>query len=329
MPTIFIDGQELQVKDGENILEACLNAGLNLPYFCWHPAMGSVGSCRQCALLQYQNEEDTQGRIVMGCMTSVSEGARFSVSAEKAAEFRSAVVESLMLNHPHDCPVCAEGGECHLQDMTVMVGHRDRRYTGTKNTFRNQYLGPLIHHEMNRCITCYRCERYYKDYAGGRDLGAQASHDHVYFGRHEEGVLESEFSGNLVEVCPTGVFTDKPFLKHYSRKWDLQSAPSICSGCAVGCNIAPGERYGKLKRIHNRYNNEVNGYFLCDRGRFGSGYVNSDARLDYAGIRKPDDSFFAVHHRQAIDTAANWIKGKKDCRHRVTSSLFGSELFIA
>ena len=311
MPTIFIDGQELQVKDGDNILEACLNAGLNLPYFCWHPAMGSVGSCRQCALLQYQNEEDTEGRIVMGCMTAVTEGARFSVSAENAAEFRSAVVESLMLNHPHDCPVCAEGGECHLQDMTVMVGHRDRRYTGTKNTFRNQYLGPLIHHEMNRCITCYRCERYYKDYAGGRDLGAQASHDHVYFGRHEEGVLESEFSGNLVEVCPTGVFTDKPFLKHYSRKWDLQSAPSICSGCAVGCNIAPGERYGKLKRIHNRYNNEVNGYFLCDRGRFGSGYVNSDARLDYAGIRKPDDSFFAVHQRQAIDTAANWIKGKK------------------
>ncbi len=160
MPTIFIDGQELQVKDGDNILEVCLNAGLNLPYFCWHPAMGSVGSCRQCALLQYQNEEDTEGRIVMGCMTAVTEGARFSVSAEKAAEFRSAVVESLMLNHPHDCPVCAEGGECHLQDMTVMVGHRDRRYTGTKNTFRNQYLGPLIHHEMNRCITCYRCERY-------------------------------------------------------------------------------------------------------------------------------------------------------------------------
>ena len=262
MPTIFIDGQELQVNDGENILEACLNAGLDLPYFCWHPAMGSIGSCRQCALVQYQNEDDTRGRIIMGCMTPVTEGARFSLKAENATEFREAVVESLMLNHPHDCPVCAEGGECHLQDMTVMVGHRDRRYSGKKNTHRNQYLGPLIHHEMNRCITCYRCERYYKDYAGGTDLGAQASHDHLYFGRHEEGVLESEFSGNLVEVCPTGVFTDKPFLKQYSRKWDLQSAPSICNGCAVGCNIAPGERYGKLKRVHNRYNHEVNGYFL-------------------------------------------------------------------
>jgi NADH-quinone oxidoreductase subunit G len=300
MPTIFIDGQELQVNDGENILEACLNAGLDLPYFCWHPAMGSIGSCRQCALVQYQNEEDTRGRIVMGCMTQVTEGARFSLNAQNATEFREAVVESLMLNHPHDCPVCAEGGECHLQDMTVMVGHRDRRYSGKKNTHRNQYLGPLIHHEMNRCITCYRCERYYKDYAGGTDLGAQASHDHLYFGRHQEGVLESEFSGNLVEVCPTGVFTDKPFLKQYSRKWDLQSAPSVCTGCAVGCNTAPGERYGKLKRVHNRYNHEVNGYFLCDRGRFGSGYINSDARLDYAGIKQPDDSFMAVHQQQAL-----------------------------
>lgn len=311
MPTIYVDGQELEVKEGENILEACLNAELDLPYFCWHPAMGSIGSCRQCALVQYQNEEDTNGRIVMGCMTQVSDGARFSLKAQNASEFREAVVESLMVNHPHDCPVCAEGGECHLQDMTVMVGHRDRRYTGNKNTYRNQYLGPLIHHEMNRCITCYRCERYYRDYAGGRDLGAQASHDHVYFGRHQDGVLESEFSGNLVEVCPTGVFTDKPFLKHYSRKWDLQSAPSICSGCAVGCNISPGERYGKLKRVHNRYNHDINGYFICDRGRFGSGYVNSDLRLDYAGVKNTDGTFAAVHQSQALQTATDWLKGKK------------------
>jgi NADH-quinone oxidoreductase subunit G len=311
MPTIFVDGQEIEVKQGENVLEACLNAGLDLPYFCWHPAMGSIGSCRQCALVQYQDAEDARGRIVMGCMTQVADGARFSLNAQNATEFREAVVESLMLNHPHDCPVCAEGGECHLQDMTVMVGHRDRRYTGMKNTHRNQYLGPLIHHEMNRCITCYRCERYYRDYAGGKDLGAQASHDHVYFGRHQEGVLESEFSGNLVEVCPTGVFTDKPFLKHYSRKWDLQSAPSICTGCGVGCNISPGERYGQLKRVHNRYHQQINGYFICDRGRFGSGYVNSDKRLDYAGIKKSDGTFVAVHQSQAMQTATDWLQGKK------------------
>ena len=108
-----------------------------------------------------------------------------------------------------------------------MTGHTQRRYRGTKRTFENQYLGPFINHEMNRCITCYRCVRYYRDYAGGDDLQAFGSRDRMYFGRAEEGVLENEFSGNLVEVCPTGVFTDKPFSAKYTRKWDLQSAPSI------------------------------------------------------------------------------------------------------
>jgi NADH-quinone oxidoreductase subunit G len=307
MPKIIVDGQEYQVKEGGNILEACIGVGLDLPYFCWHPAMGSIGSCRQCALIQYQNEDDTRGRIVMGCMTPVTEGARFSLQADNAREFRENIIEALMINHPHDCPVCAEGGECHLQDMTVMVGHRDRHYRGLKNTHRNQYLGPLIHHEMNRCITCYRCVRFYNDYAGGTDLSAQACHDHLYFGRQRDGVLENEFSGNLVEVCPTGVFTDKPFLKQYTRKWDLQSAPSVCNGCAVGCNTIPGERYGVLKRIHNRYNHEVNGYFLCDRGRFGSGYVNGSQRLDFAGQRNPDGTFSAINRTRAIELAANWI----------------------
>jgi NADH-quinone oxidoreductase subunit G len=236
----------------------------------------------------------------MGCMTPVMDGAIFSLNGDKAKTFRQSIVESLMLNHPHDCPVCAEGGECHLQDMTVMVGHRDRHYRGKKNTHRNQYLGPLIHHEMNRCISCYRCTRYYSDYAGGTDLAAMAAHDHVYFGRHEEGVLQSEFAGNLVEVCPTGVFTDKPLVKEYTRKWDLQSAPSVCTGCAVGCNTLPGERYGKLKRVHNRFNAEVNGYFLCDRGRFGASWVNSENNLEFPGLRDANGRFDALDHHSAL-----------------------------
>jgi NADH-quinone oxidoreductase subunit G len=300
MPTIYIDGQAYEVEEGKNLLEACLNLGLDLPYFCWHPSMGSIGSCRQCAMVQYQNEEDTRGRIVMGCMTPVTDGARLSLAGETASDFRKSIIESLMLNHPHDCPVCAEGGECHLQDMTVMVGHRDRNYRGKKNTHRNQYLGPLINHEMNRCISCYRCVRFYQDYAGGTDLAALASHDHVYFGRHQDGVLQSEFAGNLVEVCPTGVFTDKPLLNDYSRKWDLQSAPSICVGCAVGCNTSPGERYGRLKRIQNRYNQQVNGYFLCDRGRFGGDFVNSESRLNFAGVQQADGSYQAIKAGEAL-----------------------------
>ncbi|MGI9308104.1 MAG: NADH-quinone oxidoreductase subunit NuoG [Gammaproteobacteria bacterium] len=311
MPTIYIDDEAYEVPEGDNVLQACLSAGIDLPYFCWHPAMGSVGACRQCALVQYRDEEDTRGRIVMGCMTPVTDGARFSMQGDTASEFRESIIESLMLNHPHDCPVCAEGGECHLQDMTVMVGHRDRRYRGRKNTHRNQYLGPLVHHEMNRCISCYRCTRFYNDYAGGTDLSAQGAHDHVYFGRQKDGVLESEFAGNLVEVCPTGVFTDKPLVQEYTRKWDLQSAPSVCTGCALGCNTMPGERYGKLKRVHNRFNSQVNGYFLCDRGRYGGSFVNDEKRAPYPALRNADGRYDAIESSDAMHTLKEWCGAEK------------------
>lgn len=285
MATIYVENQPYQTEDGQNLLHVCLSLGFNLPYFCWHPALGSVGACRQCAVKQFKDEKDTQGKLVMACMTPASDGARISIEDQQAREFRASVIEWLMINHPHDCPVCDEGGECHLQDMTVMAGHTYRRYRFKKRTYRNQYLGPFINHEMNRCIQCYRCVRFYRDYAGGRDLDVFAAHDNVYFGRHEDGVLENEFSGNLVEVCPTGVFTDKTLKEHYTRKWDLQTAPSVCAHCGVGCNTIPGERYGELRRILNRYHHEVNGYFLCDRGRFGYEFVNSSRRIGQPHLR--------------------------------------------
>ncbi|MFP3941843.1 MAG: NADH-quinone oxidoreductase subunit NuoG, partial [Thermoanaerobaculia bacterium] len=286
--TIRVDGREYRVRADENLLHACLSQGLDLPYFCWHPALGSVGACRQCAVKQFKDESDQQGRLVMACMTPVSDDARISIRDPEAADFRARVIEWLMVNHPHDCPVCDEGGECHLQDMTVMTGHTYRRFRFDKRTHRNQDLGPFIRHEMNRCIACYRCTRYYRDYAGGRDLDVFGAHDHVYFGRHEDGPLESELSGNLVEVCPTGVFTDKTLAQHYTRKWDLQSAPSVCVHCAVGCNTNAGERYGTLRRILNRYHHDVNGYFLCDRGRFGYGFVNAPERIREPRLRGGD-----------------------------------------
>ena len=279
MPTIYIDKQPYQVRDGLNLLQACLELGFNLPFFCWHPAMGSVGACRQCAVKQFRDENDTRGRLVMACMTPATDKTYISLADRDAVDFREGITELMMTNHPHDCPVCDEGGECHLQDMTVMTGHDYRRFTGKKRTFQNQDLGPFVNHEMNRCIQCYRCVRFYRDFADGKDLNAFALHDHVFFGRASDGVLESEFSGNLVEICPTGVFTDKTFKKHFVRKWDLQTAPSICVNCSVGCNIIPGERYGTLRRIRNRYNGDVNGYFLCDRGRYGYEFVNDQRRI--------------------------------------------------
>jgi NADH-quinone oxidoreductase subunit G len=296
MATIHVDGKQYDVNGSDNLLEACLSLGLDIPYFCWHPALGSVGACRQCAVKQFNDENDTRGRLVMSCMTPANDKTYIAIKDEEAKSFRKSVVEWLMTNHPHDCPVCAEGGHCHLQDMTVMTGHNTRRYRFTKRTHVNQDLGPFVNHEMNRCIACYRCVRYYDDYAGGKDFGVYGAHDNVYFGRPESGDLESEFSGNLTEVCPTGVFTDKTHADHYTRKWDMQFAPSVCQSCAVGCNTSPGERYGEIRRIENRFNGSVNQYFLCDRGRFGYGYVN---RADTFTI----DS--------ALDKAADLLRGKR------------------
>jgi NADH-quinone oxidoreductase subunit G len=279
MAIIFVDGRPYEVDPGQNLLHACLSLGFDLPYFCWHPSMGSVGACRQCAVKQFRDENDRKGRIVMACMTPAADGTRISIDDPEVQVFRRSVIEWLMANHPHDCPVCDEGGECHLQDMTVMTGHTYRKYRFRKRTFRNQDLGPFLNHEMNRCIQCYRCVRFYRDYAGGRDLHALSLNHAVYFGRHADGVLENPFSGNLAEVCPTGVFTDGTHKRHYARKWDEATAPSVCERCGLGCNTHPAERYGTLRRILNRYNHDVNGFFLCDRGRFGYEVVNGDLRV--------------------------------------------------
>lgn len=290
MVKITVDGKYYDVKPGKNLLETCLSLGIDIPHFCFHPALGSVGACRLCAVKKFRDKDDGKGRIVMSCMEPVADGLIISVNDQDAKSFRASVIESLMTNHPHDCPVCDEGGECHLQDMTIMTGHNYRRFDFPKRTHNNQELGPFISHEMNRCIQCYRCVRFYRDYAGGKDLNVFASRNHIYFGRHEDGTLENEFSGNLVEVCPTGVFTDKILKSHFTRKWDLSNAPSVCVHCSVGCNTIVSERYGTVRRIMNRYNGSVNGYFICDRGRFGYEFVNSERRIESVQIRSENDN---------------------------------------
>ena len=313
MAVIHIDGTTVEVDSADNLLQACLSLGIDVPYFCYHPALGSVGSCRQCAVKQYQSKEDMEagrGRLVMSCMVAPGDDMYISVTDDEAKAFRKSMVELLMVNHPHDCPTCEEGGHCHLQDMTYMSGHSRRRYRFTKRTHHNQELGPFIAHEMNRCIACYRCVRFYKDYAGGEDLGVYGSNERVYFGRDKDGQFESEFSGNLTEVCPTGVFTDKTHSERYNRKWDMQYAPSICHGCSAGCNISPGERYGELRRIENRYNGEVNRYFLCDRGRFGYGYVNREDRPTQA-LERINDKHVKINIDYALDETIKRIKDKK------------------
>ncbi|CAL4326222.1 NADH-quinone oxidoreductase subunit NuoG [Buchnera aphidicola] len=309
MAIIYVDKKIYDVDPSDNLLQACLSVGINIPYFCWHPLLGSVGACRQCAITQYNNFEDNTGRLVMSCMTPVTNGAILSINNSESELFRSAIIELLLTNHPHDCPVCEEGGHCHLQDMTVMNKHSIRHYRFKKRTHKNQYLGSFIKHEMNRCITCYRCVRYYNDYADGIDFGVYGANNNIYFGRIEDGALENEHSGNLIELCPTGVFTDKTHSKRYNRKWDMQYAPGICNNCSVGCNISIGERYGEIRRIENRYHENINHYLICDLGRFGYLHYNLNTRPKQPVHHDKESTI--LNFKQAIELGVTFLKRYK------------------
>jgi NADH-quinone oxidoreductase subunit G len=273
MPRLIIDDHEIEVAAGSKVIEAAERLGIVIPRFCYHEALGSVGACRMCAVKFVQGP--VKG-VQMSCMIDALDGMIVSTTDDEAVEFRKRVIELLMMNHPLDCPVCDEGGQCLLQDETVSGGHSIRRFRGRKRTYRDQYLGPYIQHEMNRCIHCYRCSRYYQEFTGYKDLGALQIGDRMYFGRFSDGTLESPFSGNLVDLCPTGVYTDKT-ARFKVRRWDLQRAPSLCNQCALGCNTVANAHYRGVMRVEARYSRDVNGYFICDAGRFGFSYSNGGA----------------------------------------------------
>jgi NADH-quinone oxidoreductase subunit G len=274
MPKLIIDDIAVDAAEGTTVLEAAKTVGITIPHFCWHPALGKAGACRVCAVKLLDGP--VKG-VQMSCMLPVQEGMVVSTNDPEALAMRRQVIEWLMINHPHDCPVCDEGGECQLQDFTIAGGHGIRRYRGPKRTHVNQDLGPYVQHEMNRCIQCYRCARFYQEYAGGSDFGVLGSAGRVYFGRFGDGQFQSPFSGNLVDICPTGVFTDKT-ARFRARYWDYDMAPSICPGCSVGCNTTPVARYRELLKIVARHNDRVNGWFICDRGRFAPREVNAPLR---------------------------------------------------
>lgn len=280
MPTLIIDDRKIEVAQGTRVIDAAEKAGIMIPRFCYHPALGSAGACRMCAV---KFLDGPVSGLQMSCMVEAKDEMVVSTADSEAVDFRRFVIELLMLNHPHDCPVCDEGGHCLLQDETTSSGHVMRRYLGKKRTFRNQYLGELIRHEMNRCIHCYRCRRFYQDYSGYHDFGAMGTANRTYFGRFSDGSLESPFSGNLIDLCPTGVLTDKK-ARFKARRWDFERAPSICIQCSLGCNTVVSSRYREVVRIEARHNGAVNGYFICDRGRFGFSFANNPERPRNARI---------------------------------------------
>ncbi len=274
MPKLIIDHREIEVPPGTKVIAAAERLGIMIPRFCYHPGLGSFGACRMCAVKFL--EGPVKG-VEMSCMTEAQDGMVFSTTDPEAVEFRRYVIEWLMLNHPHDCPVCDEGGHCLLQEETISGGHGLRRYEGKKRTFHDQDLGVFIQHEMNRCIHCWRCRNFYQGFAGYRDYGAMQIGNRTYFGKYQEGPLESPFSGNLVDLCPTGVLTDK-VARFKGRRWDFERGPSLCLHCSLGCNITSGARYREVLRQEGRFHEKVNGYFICDRGRFGFRYESHPQR---------------------------------------------------
>jgi len=274
MPKLIIDDREIEVPAGTKVIEAAERLGIMIPRFCYHPGLGSVGACRVCAV---KFLEGPFKGVQMSCMIDAKDGMIVSTTDEEAVDFRQYVIEWLMLHHPHDCPVCDEGGHCLLQDMTVSGGHGIRRYLGMKRTYEDQYLGPLVQHEMNRCIHCYRCSRFYQEFSGYHDLGVMQIGNRTFFGRYQDGTLESPFTGNLSDICPTGVYTDKPS-RFFGRRWDYQRSPSLCINCSLGCHTFASARYREVVRQEARYSEAVNGYFICDRGRYGFFYTSNEDR---------------------------------------------------
>jgi len=294
MPKLVIDDTEIEVEPGIKVIEAAARLGIIIPRFCYHPALGSVGACRVCAVMFL--EGPFKG-VQMSCMIEAQDGMIVSTTDKEAVDFRKHVIEWLMINHPHDCPVCDEGGHCLLQDTTISGGHGNRRYLGNKRTYPDQNLGPLIQHEMNRCIHCYRCSRFYQEFTGYHDLGVLGIGNHTYYGRFNEGTLESPFTGNLSDLCPTGVYTDKPS-RYFGRRWDYQRSASICINCSLGCHTTVSIRYRQVKRQEARFNEAVNGYFICDRGRYGFFYASHQSRPRQARLNGEEVSF-----AQAMDAA--------------------------
>jgi NADH-quinone oxidoreductase subunit G len=271
---LTIDGRSVAVPEGTRVIAAAERLGIRIPRLCYHPALGPAGACRLCAVMF--REGPVKG-LQMSCMVACQEGMVVATDDPEALAFRRQVIEWLMLHHPHDCPVCDEGGHCLLQEMTLAGGHALRRSDGPKRTFPDQDLGPLLQHEMNRCIHCYRCVRFYQEYCGGRDLGTLRLGNRTWFGRYRPGRLASPFAGNLIEICPTGVFTDRPS-RYRGRRWDYERHPCLCLSCALGCRTLASVRYRELVRIEADFSPQVNGHFICDRGRYAYPYASLPER---------------------------------------------------
>ena len=275
MPTLEIDGRSLTVEDGINVIQAAERLGIEIPHYCYHPALTIAGNCRMCLV-----EIEKAPKLQIACNTRVAEGMVVRTQTERVKNVRAAVLEFLLLNHPIDCPICDQAGECKLQDYYMDYDRQPSRFPLEDKVKKHKALdiGPLIMLDQERCILCTRCTRFLEEVTKTEELGVFERGNHCAIDLFPGKRLETPYSGNVADICPVGALTNKDF-RFKARVWYLDHTPSVCPTCATGCNIDIHHRRGEMFRFRPRHNADVNQYWMCDEGRLSYRRYQGEGRL--------------------------------------------------
>jgi len=271
--TVHVNGREFQVRKGAMIIEVADAAGISVPRFCYHKKLPVAANCRMCMI-----EVENVPKPLPACATPVADGMKVFTHSDLARAAQKAVMEFLLINHPLDCPICDQGGECELQDLALEYGRDVSRFAEKKRVVKDKYIGSLIATDMTRCIHCTRCIRMLQEVAGKMELGATGRGENMEIGTYIEHSLESELSGNVIDVCPVGALTSRPF-RFKARAWELNQHASVAPHDSVGSNIFVHTRRGEVLRVVPRENEEINEVWLSDRDRFSYEGLYSEDRL--------------------------------------------------
>jgi NADH-quinone oxidoreductase subunit G len=304
MVTLTIEGRQVQVPEGTSMLEAAKVAGILIPHYCYHPGLPVAGVCRMCLV-----EVEKAAKLAPACATAVADGQIVHVHSDAAREARQGVLELLLINHPLDCPICDQSGECELQDYTFAEGRKDSRYREAKRFNPVEDFGGDVLYVPNRCILCTRCVRFMEDVAHDPVLNVSERGDRAVIGKFEGYDLTHPWAGNVVDLCPVGALLSKDFLNK-ARSWDLDRSASICPNCTQGCNAAIESRDNVVVRMRPRPNDNVNKFFLCDEGRLNYRWLNRRDRVEFPHVRT-GDALAAVEWDVAVDAAAAALSGRR------------------
>jgi NADH-quinone oxidoreductase subunit G len=277
---IEIDGKKLSAAPNAMVIAVADAAGIYIPRFCYHKHLSVAANCRMCLV-----EVEKSPKTLPACATPVTPGMIVYTRSPKALAAQKAVMEFLLINHPLDCPICDQGGECELQDLSLGYGSADSFYYEGKRSVKDKYIGPLIETEMTRCIQCTRCVRFGAEIAGIRELGATGRGENMEIGTYIDHAMKSEVSGNVIDICPVGALTSKPF-RFTARAWELDQRPTIAAHDCVGANLYAHSRYGKVMRMVPRENNNINETWISDRDRFSYEGLYHDDRIKKPMLKK-------------------------------------------